>query len=172
MNAIQVNFADHKFNVHAPHAPVVYQYYIEGSTNGKDWTRLADEENNLQDAPHKLHTLRVPAKVQYLRICNTKDMEGSFSLFDLRVFGQGSGKVPASVTGFQASCDNNDKRIYRFRWNPQEDVTGYILRWGTQKEKLTHSMVVYGNQYEARYFNRDSEYYFSISAFNENGVGK
>ena len=172
VNAVQVNFADHKFNVHAPHAPVVYQYYIEGSTNGKDWTRLVDEEKNLQDAPHKLHTLRVPAKVQYLRICNTKDMEGSFSLFDLRVFGQGSGKVPAGVTGFQASRDNNDKRIYRFRWNPQEEVTGYILRWGTQKEKLTHSMVVYGNQYEARYFNRDSEYYFSISAFNENGVGK
>lgn len=98
-------------------------------------------------------------------------MEGSFSLFDLRVFGQGSGMF-YSVTGFQASCDNNDKRIYRFRWNPQEDVTGYILRWGTQKEKLTHSMVVYGNQYDARYFNRDSEYYFSISAFNENGVGK
>mgnify|MGYP005885488197 FL=1 len=32
-------------------------------------------------------------------------------------------------------------------------------------------MVVYNNQYEARYFNRDSEYYFSIIAFNENGVG-
>ena len=172
IHAIQVNFADYNFNVHAPHDPVVYQYYIEGSTNGKDWTRLVDEEKNLQDAPHKLHTLNVPAKVQYLKICNTKDMEGSFSLFDLRVFGQGGGKVPAEVTGFQASRDNNDKRIYRFTWNPQENVTGYILRWGTQKEKLTHSMVVYENQYEARYFNRDSEYYFSMSAFNENGVGK
>lgn len=151
---------------------MVYQYCIEGSTNGKEWTRLVDEEKNLQDAPHKLHTLNVPAKVQYLKICNTKDMEGSFSLFDLRVFGQGGGKVPAEVTGFQASRDNNDKRIYRFTWNPQENVTGYILRWGIQKEKLTHSMVVYENQYEARYFNRDSEYYFSVSAFNENGVGK
>ena len=48
VNAIQVNFADYNFNVHAPHDPVVYQYYIEGSTNGKDWTRLVDEEKNLQ----------------------------------------------------------------------------------------------------------------------------
>ena len=32
-------------------------------------------------------------------------------------------------------------------------------------------MVVYDNQYEALYFNIDSEYYFSIIAFNENGVG-
>ena len=77
-------------------------------------------------------------------------------------FGQGDGKVPVAVTSFQATRDENDKRIYRFVWDSQENVTGYILRWGTQKEKLTHSMVVYDNQYEARYFNRDSEYYFII----------
>ena len=90
----------------------------------------------------------------------------------MRIFGQGDGKVPVAVTSFQATRDENDKRIYRFVWDSQENVTGYILRWGTQKEKLTHSMVVYDNQYEARYFNRDSEYYFSIIAFNENGVGE
>ena len=39
----------------------------------------------------------------------------------------------------RATRDENDKRIYRFVWDSQEDVTGYILRWGTQKEKLTHS---------------------------------
>lgn len=171
VKAIQVNFADHNFNIHAPHGPVVYQYYIEGSVDGNKWTRLVDEEKNQQDAPHKLHTLVTPAKMQYLKICNSKDMEGSFSLFDLRIFGQGDGKVPVAVTGFQATRDESDKRIYRFVWDSQEGVTGYILRWGTQKEKLTHSMVVYDNQYEARYFNRDSEYYFSIIAFNENGVG-
>lgn len=172
VKAIQVNFADHNFNIHAPHGPVVYQYYIEGSVDGNKWTRLVDEEKNQQDTPHKLHTLATPAKMQYLKICNSKDMEGSFSLFDLRIFGQGDGKVPVAVTSFQATRDENDKRIYRFVWDSQENVTGYILRWGTQKEKLTHSMVVYDNQYEARYFNRDSEYYFSIIAFNENGVGE
>lgn len=172
VNAIQVNFADHNFNVHAPHASVVYQYYIEGSTDGRNWTRLVNEEKNQQDAPHKLHPLNASAKMQYVRICNTKEMGGCFSLFDLRVFGQGGGKTPAIITGFRASRDEKDKRIYRFTWNPQDDVTGYILRWGTQKDKLTHSMVVYDNQYEARYFNRDSKYYFSITAFNENGVGK
>lgn len=56
VKAIQVNFADHNFNIHAPHGPVVYQYYIEGSVDGNKWTRLVDEEKNQQDAPHKLHT--------------------------------------------------------------------------------------------------------------------
>ncbi len=40
VNAIQVNFADHNFNIRAPHGPVVYQYNIEASTDGKNWTRL------------------------------------------------------------------------------------------------------------------------------------
>ena len=43
MKAIQVNFADHNFNIHAPHGPVVYQYYIEGSVDGNKWTRLVNE---------------------------------------------------------------------------------------------------------------------------------
>lgn len=172
INAIQVNFADHKFNVHAPHGPVVYQYYIEGSTDGKNWTRLVDEEKNKKDAPHKLHTLNTPVKMQYLRICNAKDMEGCFSLFGLRVFGQGGGRIPAVVTGFRASRDGNDKRIYRFSWDREENSNGYILRWGVQKGNLTHSVVIYDNKYEARYFNRDSEYFFSIAGFNESGIGR
>jgi hypothetical protein len=29
--------------------------------------------------------------------------------------------------------------------------------------------MLFDNAFEAGYFNRDSEYYFSVSAFNENG---
>lgn len=92
-------------------------------------------------------------------------MEGCFSLSGFRVFGKGGGTAPADVTGFRA----NDKRIYRFTWDAQKGTTGYVLRWGTRKDKLMHAVTVFDNQYEARYFNRDSEYYFSITAFNENG---
>lgn len=38
-----------------------------------------------------------------------------------------------------------------------------------KRATLTHSVTVFYNQYEARHFNRDSEYYFSITAFDENG---
>jgi len=99
-------------------------------------------------------------------------MEGCFSLFGLRVFGQGGGRIPAVVTGFRASRDGNDKRIYRFSWDREENSNGYILRWGVQKGNLTHSVVIYDNKYEARYFNRDSEYFFSIAGFNESGIGR
>ena len=173
VDAIQVNFADHNSPVFAPHAPVVYQYYIEGSADGQDWSRLVDESANMKDAPHQLQVLDEAARVRYLRITNAADFkQGCFSLFDLRVFGKGNGQVPPAVTGLKAVRDDKDKRIFRFSWDACPEATGYILYWGMQKDKLTHTMMLFDNQYEARYFNRDSEYYFSVVAFNENGVGK
>ena len=169
VNAIHVNFADHHFKVFAPHPPVVYQFLIEGSADGKEWMNLVDERENKKDEPHRLFTLDKPAKLRYLRISNSKELEGCFSLSGFRIFGKGEGTAPSAVTGFRAIRDDSDRRIYRFTWDAQTGATGYILQWGTQKDKLTHSVTVYDNQYEARYFNRDSEYYFSIKAFNENG---
>lgn len=172
VNALQVNFADHNFEIFAPHAPVVYQYQVEASSDGKKWFCLFDRQGNQKDAPHELLTLKAPAKVRYLKITNMKDINGSFSLFDLRVFGKGNGKRPAEVGGLRVSRDAKDKRIFRFTWNKQDNADGYMLRWGVQKDNLTHSTIVYDNNYEARYFNRDSEYFFSVVSFNENGVGR
>lgn len=171
VNAVQVNFADQGFHVSVPYDSVVYQYVLEGSVNGKDWERLFDESNNQKDAPHVLHVLKAPEMIRYLRIINVKKMEGCFSLFDLRVFGHKSGNVPEAVSGFTVSRDVRDRRIFRFSWDASDNVTGYMLYWGTQKGKLTHSTMLYDNHYEGRYFNRDSEYYFEIRAFNESGIG-
>ena len=33
-------------------------------------------------------------------------------------------------------------------------------------------MIYSDNFFEGRFFNRDSEYYFSIDSFNENGINK
>lgn len=172
VKAVQVNFADHNATVRAPQPPVIYKYIIEGSADGKKWTTLVDASANTDDAPHRLHVLPKAAKTRYLRITNMGDVDGCFSLYDLRVFGKGTGKKPARVTGFKAERDANDSRMFRFSWDKQEQATGYILYWGTQKDCLTHTTVVYDNKLDARYFNRDSEYYFDIKAFNEAGVGE
>jgi len=170
VNALQVNFADHNFSVYAPHGPVIYQYMIEGSSTGNEWICLIDERNNQKDAPHTLHTLKSTVKVRYLKIINMKSMPGCFSMFDFRVFGKGSGNIPAKVEGFHAFRNEKDERAFHFIWNSQHGVTGYLLKWGTQKDRLTHSVMVFDNHYEARFFNKDSKYYFSVLAFNENGI--
>ena len=173
LNAVQVNFADHNFNVRPPHGPVVYRYHVETSSDGESWSVIADRsDNDSIDSPHELFVLDSPVETRYVRVVNDGNLDGSFSLFDLRVFGNGGGVVPAAVEGFKAVRDSDDRRAWSFSWDPSEGADGYVLRWGIGEDALTHSMVVYDNKYEARYFNRDSDYRFSITPFNENGLGE
>lgn len=172
VNAIQVNLADQDFKVRPPHGKIPYRYHIEVSGNGHDWHTVAGQYADGVDMPHRLFVFDKPLTTNFVRIMNDAWLDGKFSLFDLRVFGNGGGNPPAPVKGFKARRDRKEKTIYRFSWNPATDADGYIISWGTDPDNLTHRSVVVGNSCEARYFNRDSRYFFSISPFNENGVGK
>ncbi|MDL2262608.1 1,4-beta-xylanase, partial [Bacteroidales bacterium OttesenSCG-928-I21] len=109
--------------------------------------------------------LENPVETRFLRITNTKDMDGKFSLSGFRVFGNGKGEKPESVSNFVVQRDKDDTRIFRFHWDKQEKATGYILRWGVKPEQLHNEVMIFDNQYEGRFFNRDSEYYFELTAF-------
>lgn len=170
--ALQVNFADQDFMIKASNSFVNYQYVIECSDDGKKWTTLVDQTTNNEDLPHDLLVLPSSVKSRYVRIVNKKDMDGKFSISDFRIFGHGNGQQPKKVEGLTVSRDSLDKRKIRLDWNAVSDATGYVVRWGVSKDQLNNSTVVYDNTYEACYYNRDSEYYFSIDAFNENGVTK
>lgn len=172
INAIQVNLADQDFKVRPPHGKIPYRYHIEVSDNGRDWHKVAGQYADGVDMVHRLFVFDEPLTANFVRIMNDAHVDGRFSLFDLRVFGNGGGKVPASVKGFKAMRDKKNKTIYRFSWNPVEDADGYVISWGIDPMNLTHQTMVDGNTYEARYFNRDSKYYFTITPFNENGMGK
>ena len=172
VNAIQVNFADHSFTMKAPET-YSYQYIIECSTDGADWKTIADRTSNNKDMTHELIVLDSPQKARYIRIKNTKDVPGNFSLYDLRIFGHGQGKQPQKTPDIHIERDANDKRIIRLNWNKTDNTSGYILRWGIKKDQLKNAIMIYSdNFFEGRFFNHDSEYYFSIDSFNENGTNK
>ena len=49
----------------------------------------------------------------------------------------------------------------------------YNIRYGTQKDKLYHNYQVLGaDSLTIRSLNRLQQYYFTIDAFNENGIIK
>ncbi|KAA6303054.1 MAG: Non-reducing end alpha-L-arabinofuranosidase BoGH43A [Candidatus Ordinivivax streblomastigis] len=169
VNAIQVNFADQDFTNKATNSYVYYQYKIEYSATGETWISLIDRTQNTLDRPHELIVLNTPQAARYLRITNTKNMDGKFSLYGFRVFGQGNGTLPGEVSGLQIKRKYKDHRRFLLNWNKQENATGYIVRWGIEANKLNNASMVFTNQLEAGYFNRDSEYYFAIDAFNESG---
>jgi hypothetical protein len=172
VNAIQVNMADQNYTVLGnPHSYVYYQYKIESSDTGENWTPLIDRTQNTKDMPHELIVLDNPVQTRYLRITNTQTVaSGKFSLSGFRVFGSGNGELPPEVSGFLAKRKLEDKRRFTLTWDKQANTTGYIVHWGVNANQLNNAVMVFTNRLEAGYFNRDSEYYFSIDAFNETGI--
>ena len=169
VRAIQVNLADHNFMLLGPDT-YCYRYKIEYSSDGAEWQMLVDYTANQEDRPHDLIVLDKPVQTRFIRITNTKAVPGNFSLYDFRVFGNASSALPQKASGLKVQRDSKDKRIYRLTWNADKNATGYIVRWGIDKEHMNYSKMVYTNSFEGRLFRTDMEYQFSIDAFNESGV--
>jgi len=172
VRALQLNFADQDFNIRAPHSPVIYRYIIEVSDNGTKWNKLIDKSKNTKDAVHELIVLNKPIKTRYLRITNNEELPGKFSLYDFRVFGKGTGDLPQKVTGIQAVRDPQDPRRYHITWARQKDVTGYIVHVFLDNGLYVTSIMTFDNELTGGFFNRDSNYLFTVDAFNENGITK
>jgi len=50
---------------------------------------------------------------------------------------------------------------------------GYNIRWGIAPDKLYQAWLIYDvNKHFMRNLDRDTRYYFSIEAFNENGISE
>ncbi|GHT11432.1 endo-1,4-beta-xylanase [Bacteroidia bacterium] len=175
VRAVQVNFADQGFTLRATNGVSYfnYQYYVESSTDGVTWTRIIDRTQNLKDAPHDFIVFDKQLITRFLRITNSRNItDGKFSLYDFRVFGHGKGKAPETVSGLKITR-KEDRRRFQFNWDKAGGATGYIINWGVKKDQLKNtSMVMDATELEAGYFNRDSEYFFSIDSFNENGITK
>jgi lysophospholipase L1-like esterase/dienelactone hydrolase len=172
INAVQVNFADQDFTLKSNDSYINYQYTIDYSDDGINWQLLADRSDNIKDSPHDFIVPDKPADARYLRITNKKNLDGKFSLYDFRVFGHGNGSLPQQVSGFAAKR-KDDRRRFDFTWDKAEHATGYIIRWGVKKDELKNTTMIMGDHFlEAGYFNRDSDYFFAIDSFNENGVTK
>ena len=56
---------------------------------------------------------------------------------------------------------------------PMANSQGYNIRWGIAPDKLYNSWLLYGkNELLLKSLSTDQPYYFTIEAFNENGVSE
>lgn len=173
IEALQISFADEGFQTYRRDKNVpIYQYIVECSTDGTDWKTLVDRSQNAKDQIYELVALDKAVKARFVRVKNTKDFKvGRFSIADLRLFGEAKGKKPEIVSNFHVKRPN-DRRRMSFSWDAQHPTTGYVIRWGTTPERINNAAMVYGNQAEFGFFDRDMSYYVTIEAFNESGKGK
>jgi len=170
VEAIQVNFADQDFNIKAPHNLIFYRYIIEASGDGIKWVKIIDKSKNTKDAVHELVVLNKPVETRYLRITNCEELPGKFSLYDFRVFGKGKGELPQQVTDLKVARNPQDPRKFHLSWASQKDATGYIVNVSLANGTPVASVMVFNNEYQGGFFNRNSDYTFTINAFNANGV--
>jgi hypothetical protein len=170
--AIQVNYHDHKSNLYGKMLDLKHNYYIEGSVDGNTWNTLVDRKNSYKDVPNDYVELSSPQTVRYIRYKNIHVPTPNLSISDIRVFGKGTGKVPARVNRFSVSR-KSDKRDAMITWDKPPNTQGYNVIWGIAPDKLYSSWMLYDkNSLDLKSLTVDQSYYFTIEAFNENGVSE
>jgi hypothetical protein len=95
---------------------------------------------------------------------------GPFSIRDLRVFGNGLSKPPASAPRFEVHRDTSDARNAVVRWEMLPDAEGYVVRYGIAPGKLYHNLEIRGRKEIVLHdLNAETAYYFAVDAFNDSG---
>ncbi len=173
INAIQVNFADNDANLKPDSKNLQYCYKILASDDKKSWKIIVDKSNNTRDACHEYLELDKPLKAKYIKVENVRVPDGKFSIYDLRIFGRRIGNTPAEVKEFTVERDASDTRRATVKWPENSTVTGCVVNYGTEINKLYTSVMVYGaDSVRLTGLNKGIKYYFSIDAFNESGITK
>lgn len=175
VNAIQINYADHDVDTSflGKKTDIYHQYRLFYSLDGQKWSLLVDKSQNKTDVPHDYIALKKAVQARYIRLENVHMAAGKFALSGLRVFGKGKGKVADAVKGFIVLRQENDKRNAWLKWHPTTNAYAYNIWYGIAPDKLYQSVMVYGkNEHYLKAMDRNTTYYFSIEALNENGVGE
>ncbi|MEJ2054383.1 MAG: discoidin domain-containing protein [Calditrichaceae bacterium] len=173
INAVQINYAENETQIFGRKSEIYYQYLLEHSNDGKSWSILADKTNNKTDIPHDYIEIINPVKARFVRLTNYHMPSGTFALAGLRVFGNGGGEAPSAVNGFKIDRLETDRCIANLNWEKSPDATGVNIYFGNNKDKLYHNYQVIGaDSVTIRSLNSLLKYYFSIEAFNENGISE
>ena len=171
--ALQLNFFDYEETGFWGRMPKLWQrYLVEASVDGVRWQILADYRNSFRDAPHNYIELDQPIEARYIRYRHHYVPGKNLAMGDIRVFGLGRGKKPATVKGFTVVREA-DERNARISWKAVKGAQGYNVLWGVALDKLYSSWMVYGdNSLDLRALTVGQKYYFAIESFNENGISQ
>jgi Glycosyl hydrolases family 43/F5/8 type C domain len=170
IKALQLNFHDYESGIYTRVEDLKHRFTIETSENGTTWHTVVDRSKSDKDAPNAYIVLDQPVTAKYVRYNNIEVPGNNFAMSEIRVFGLGLGNKPEQVSGFKIKRET-DRRDASFSWKPVEGAQGYNIRWGIAKDKLYQSWQVYDtDSHFMRCLDRDTPYYFTIEAFNENGI--
>ncbi len=173
VSAVQINYADQDATSLGKVTDQYHRYILYHSKDGKKWEVMVDKSANKTDVPHDYIEPKKTIAARYLKLENVHMPQGKFALSGFRVFGKGAGQKPEAVKQFMVLRTEKDKRSAWIRWSPVDAAQGYTIRYGTHPDKLYNNiMVLTHNEYWFKAMDSKATYYYTIEAFNENGISE
>ncbi len=170
IHALQLNYHDYKSDFYGRVTGLYHQYTIKASLDGERWFTIVDKSQNHTDVPNDYVELASAVKARYIRFENVHTPTKNLAISGLRIFGIGAGKIPDAVKSLTVTRAAN-KIDATLRWPAVKGAQGYNILWGIAPDKLYNSYLVYDKtSQDIKSLNADQEYFFSIEAFNENGI--
>lgn len=148
------------------------KYKVEGSTDNKTWTVIADRSMQTKDAPADYIEFTDVQKVRYIRLTNEGAVPGYgyFAMSDLRVFGYGTVEKPAATSEVTVTR-NADRRKSTVTWKEVSNVKGYIVRYGVAADKLwNHYQVNDATSLQINSLISTNNYFYRVDTYNQNGI--
>ncbi|QWT19429.1 family 43 glycosylhydrolase [Bacillus sp. NP157] len=174
VRAVQVNYADYQSDRYGDAPDLVTQFVLQGSTDGKQWTTLADLSASDRDRPNAYIELERPAKLRWIRYVHKHVGAKHLAISDIRVFGNADGPAPRTPAGLGAKR-GADTREAVINWQPVPGAVGYNVRWGLAPDRLHSTYQRFADQptsFTLRSLNRGVRYVVAIEAFDEHGVSE
>lgn len=172
VRAVQVNYADFNSGRFGDAPDIVTQFRLQGSSDGKQWTMLADLSHETRDRANAYVELEHPARIRYVRYVHVHVGSHTLAISDLRVFGNEDGPMPAAPVLLSAKrlADTRDAQI---EWKAVPGAVGYNVRWGLAADRLHFTYQRFADQptsLELRSLNKGVKYVVAVEAFDEHGV--
>jgi hypothetical protein len=172
VRALQVNFTDYKSNLYGTESVYPARFRVHGSRDGKSWTTLADLSHETRDRPNAYIELPSAKRVRWVRYVHGRISAPHLAISDFRVFGNGGGAAPAAPDSVIVRRDRDERNAF-ISWKPVPGAVGYNVRWGIAPNKIRQTYQRWADTpttLEVRALNVGVDYWFSVEAFNENGV--
>ena len=172
LKAIQVNYADYKSSLYGTDSTVFTQFRLKTSVDGREWRTVADLSRERRDRPNAYIELPAPTRGRFVRYEHIHVSAANLAISDIRVFGTGAGRRPASPAGLTAERDS-DQRNATITWPAVPGAVGYNVRWGISPSKLYQTYQRFadqGTRLELRALSVGQAYWVAIESFDENGV--
>lgn len=174
LRALQVNYADYQSGRFQSDSTVYTQFRLLASRDGRSWQTVADLSREKRDRPNAYVELPAPVRARYVRYEHGYVGAANLAVSDLRVFGTGAGRAPATPAGLRVRRDADPRNAF-VSWRPVSGAVGYNVRWGIAPDKLYQTYQVFADRpqpLEVRALTVGQRYWFAVEAFDENGVSR